>query len=295
MQAFRNAAKPVVYVITITFLSWMILDLERTLTGGKGGFFSRTSVGSVNGEPIEIKAFQTAVSNAMTQRQRATGSAATLEDREQVSNEVWNSFIESSLINAEIDKHRIGTTPDEITEYIKNVPPQEFTTQPDLQTNGKFDLSKYQRWLAGPLGQQYVPMLEAQSRDQILRNRLFVGVTADVYLSDAASLGWRYRDQNEKVKISLTPIVAKMVIPGQRSLGLGRRDQGVFCCAHERLHPAEDGVHALCGRPAPAGRERHGGGTRPRRCGPRADRQWAEVRGRRQDRIVGHRFRSSRR
>ena len=210
MQAFRSAAKPVVYLITITFLSWMILDLSGIT--GKGGFFTRTSVGSVNGESIEIKAFQQALTNAMNQRQRANGNAATLEERDQASDEVWNSFVESALVNEQIAAQRVTTTPDEITDYIKNVPPQEFTTQPDLQTNGKFDLSKYQRWLAGPVGQQYVPIFELQSRDQILRNRLFIGITADVYLSDAA-LWEKFRDQNEKVKISLTPIVGRMVVP----------------------------------------------------------------------------------
>ncbi len=210
MQAFRNAAKPVVYLITITFLSWMILDLSGIT--GKGGFFTRTSVGSVNGESIEIKAFQNALTNAMNNRQRVTGSSATLEDREQASNEVWNSFVESALINEQIDKHHITTTADEVSDYIRNIPPQEFTTQPDLQTNGKFDLTKYQRWLASPVGQQYVPIFEAQSRDQILRNRLYISITADVYLSDVA-LWEKFRDQNEKVKISLTPIIGRMVVP----------------------------------------------------------------------------------
>ena len=210
MQTFRNAAKPVVYLITITFLSWMILDLSG-ITGGKGGFLTRTSVGSVNGESIEIKAFQQAVTNATTQRQRTSGSAASLEDREQVSDDVWNSFVEASLINDQISKHRVTTSADEISEYIKNVPPQELSAQPEFSTNGKFDLTKYQRWLASPAGQQYVPIFEAQSRDAILRNRLFIDITADVYLSDPA-LWEKYRDQHEKVKISLTPIVGRMVV-----------------------------------------------------------------------------------
>jgi peptidyl-prolyl cis-trans isomerase D len=228
MQAFRNAAKPVVYLITITFLSWMILDLSGIT--GKGGFFTRTSVGSVNGESIEIKTFQQALTNAMNQRQRATGNAATLEEREQASNEVWDSFVESALINEQIDKHHVTTTPDEITDYIKNVPPQEFTTQPDLQTNGKFDLSKYQRWLAGPVGQQYVPIFEVQSRDQILRNRLYISITADVYLSDAA-LWEKYRDLNEKVKISLTPIVGRMVVPDS-AVSAGEDEIKAYYTAH---------------------------------------------------------------
>jgi peptidyl-prolyl cis-trans isomerase D len=209
MQAFRNAAKPVVYLITITFLSWMILDLSGIT--GKGGFFTRTSVGSINGESVELRAYQQAVQNQLTQQQRATGTTLSLEDNDKLRNDVWDSFIESSLINDQIKKNHVTTSPEEIIEWISNLPPPELKTMPDFQTGGTFDLSKYQRWLAGPVGQQYVPTFEAQTRDQILRTRLFSNITADVFLSDAA-LWQKYRDQNEKVKISLTPVIGRNLI-----------------------------------------------------------------------------------
>ena len=210
MQAFRNAAKPVVYLITITFLSWMILDLSGIT--GKGGFFTQTSVGSVNGEPVDVRAYQAAVQSAMTQRQQATGGTLSLEESDEIRNEVWDNFVETTVINDQIKKYHISTSPDEITEWIKNVPPPEIQAAPDFQTAGKFDLAKYQRWLGSPVGQQFVPTMEAQSRQQILRNKLFSAVTADVFLSDAA-LWQKYRDQNEKVRISLTPIIGKNIIP----------------------------------------------------------------------------------
>ncbi|MGH7524741.1 MAG: peptidyl-prolyl cis-trans isomerase [Gemmatimonadales bacterium] len=210
MQAFRNAAKPVVYLITITFLSWMILDLSGIT--GKGGFLTRTSVGSVNGEPVDVRAYQAAVQSAMTQRQQATGGSLTLEQTRELQNDVWDNFVETTVINEQIAQHHITTSPDEITEWIKNVPPTEIQALPEFQTGGKFDLAKYQRWLAGPVGQQYVPSMEAQSREQILRQKLFIAVTADIFLSDAA-LWQKYQDQNEKVRISLTPIIGKNIIP----------------------------------------------------------------------------------
>ncbi|HEY4100257.1 MAG TPA: peptidyl-prolyl cis-trans isomerase [Gemmatimonadales bacterium] len=210
MQAFRNAAKPVVYLITITFMSWMILDLSGIT--GKGGFFTKTSVGSINGEPVDIRAFQAAVQNATTQRQQSGGGTMSLDETEQLRDDVWNQFIETTVVDEQVKKYHITTSPDEITEWIRNVPPQEIQSVPDFQTNGTFDLSKYQRWLASPVGQQYVPSMEAQAREQILRTKLFGAVTSDVYLSDA-SLWQRYRDQNEKVKISLTPIIGLNVVP----------------------------------------------------------------------------------
>jgi len=210
MQAFRNAAKPVVYLITITFLSWMILDLSGIT--GKGGFFTQTSVGSINGESVELRAYQQAVQNQLTQQQKSSGTTLSLEENDRLRNDVWDSFIEATLINNEIKRNNVTTSPDEITEWIKNLPPPELKTMTDFQTGGTFDLTKYQRWLAGPVGQQFVPTFEAQTRDQILRTRLFTNITADVYLSDPA-LWQKYRDQNEKVKISLTPIIGRNVVP----------------------------------------------------------------------------------
>ncbi len=210
MQAFRNAAKPVVYLITITFLSWMILDLSGIT--GKGGFFTRTSVGSVNGQPVDVRAYQAAVQNETTRRQQSSGGTLSLEQTDQLRNDVWDQFVESIVVNDQIAKNHIATTPDEIAEWIKNVPPPEVQAVPEFQTAGNFDLSKYQRWLASPVGQQYVPTLEAQSRDQILRNKLYSAITADVFLSDAA-LWQKYRDLNEQVRISLTPIIGKNIVP----------------------------------------------------------------------------------
>ena len=209
MQAFRNAAKPVVYLITITFLSWMILDLSGIT--GKGGFFTQTSVGSINGETVELRAYQQAVQNQVTQQQKASGATLSLEDNDRLRNDVWDSFIESTLINDQIKRNHVTTSPEEITEWIKNLPPQEFRSMPDFQTSGVFDLTKYQRWLAGPVGQQYVPVIEAQTRDQILRTRLFTNVTADIFISDPA-LWQKYRDINEKIKISLTPVIGRNIV-----------------------------------------------------------------------------------
>lgn len=211
MQAFRNAAKPVVYLITITFLSWMILSLSG-LTGGGGGFLSKTSVGSINGESVDIRAYQQAVQNELTRRQQASGNTVSLEETDAVRNEIWNEFVETALINEQIKQHHITTSPDEIAQWIQNVPPPEVQTQAEFQTNGTFDLTKYQRWLAGPVGQQYVPSLEEQSQDEILRQKLFADLTADVYLSDPA-LWQKYRDQNETASISLTPIIGRNIVP----------------------------------------------------------------------------------
>ena len=210
MQAFRSAAKPVMLLITVTFLAWIIVDLSGIT--GNGGVLTKTNVGSINGTTVDARVYQQAVQQAITQRQQQSGKSLGLEETEQVRNEVWDQFVQNAVISDQIEKRNLGVTTDEIADAIRNVPPQEVQTLPDFQTAGKFDLRKYQAWLASPVGQQAVPVLEARYREEILQSKLLRNVTADIFLSDA-SLWERYRDQHEQVKISLTAIIARNAVP----------------------------------------------------------------------------------
>ncbi len=211
MQAFRNAAKPVVILITVSFLVWMVVDLSG-ITGSSSGFMTRTSVGSINGEAVDSRAYQEAVQQTVTQRQGQSGANIGIEETEAIRNEVWEGFIQQVALRSEIAKHKLKVTADEIAQAIATVPPPEVREEEQFLTNGQFDMSKYQRWLGSPVGQQFVPVLETRYRDEILRAKLLRNVTADVFLSDPA-LWERYRDQNEKVSILLTPILPRTVVP----------------------------------------------------------------------------------
>jgi peptidyl-prolyl cis-trans isomerase D len=210
MQAFRNAAKPVAYLITAAFLLWMLVDLSG-LSGG-GGVLTKTTVGSINGQSVDARIYSEAVQRAVTARQQETGRSLGLEEVDQVRNEVWEQFIQNAVLEAEVKRRNLGVSPDEIATLIRNVPPPEVQSSPDFQTDGQFDLTKYQRWLASAVGQQAIPFLEARYRDEILRAKLLRNVTADIFLSDAA-LWERYRDAREATSIALTPIIARNIIP----------------------------------------------------------------------------------
>jgi peptidyl-prolyl cis-trans isomerase D len=131
-------------------------------------------------------------------RQRQSPGPLGLEDAQQVRDEVWEQFVQNTVLSAEYRRRGITVTEDEIAEAIRNSPPPEFREVPEFQTDSQFDMGKYQRWLTSSVAQQYLPALEAQYREQIQRSKLLRVVTADVYLSDAA-LWERYRDEHEMV------------------------------------------------------------------------------------------------
>lgn len=210
MQAFRNAAKPIMVVVAITFFAWLVLDLSG-ITGGTG-LLTNTSVGKVNGRSIDARTYQTIVQQSIDARQRQTPGTMGLEDYKQVRDEVWNDIVQNTVLDAEYRRRGIQVSEEEIVQAIRNSPLPEFQSVPEFQTDSQFDLGKYQRWLTSSLAQQYLPSLEAQYREELQRAKLLRVVTADVYLSDAA-LWEKYRDENEKVKIKLTAIIPRNVVP----------------------------------------------------------------------------------
>jgi peptidyl-prolyl cis-trans isomerase D len=210
MQAFRNAAKPLLVVITITFFAWLVIDLSGITSGT--GLLTRTAVGKVNGQSIDARTYQSVVQQSIDARQRQAPGALGMEDYEQIRDEVWEQFVQGTVLQAEYQRRGITVSEDEIVQALRTSPPPEFQKIPEFQTDSQFDLGKYQRWLMSSVAQQYLPALESQYREQLMRSKLLRVVTADVYLSDAA-LWEQYRDEHETVKISLTAIIPKNIIP----------------------------------------------------------------------------------
>lgn len=210
MQAFRNAAKPLLVVIAITFFAWLVLDLSG-ITGGTG-LLTRTSVGKINGRSVDARTYENIVQQSIDARQRQSPGAMGLDDYQQVRDEVWDQIVQSSVLESEYRRRGISVSDDEIVQALRNSPPPEFRNVPEFQTDSQFDLAKYQRWLTSSVAQQYLPSLEAQFRDELQRAKLLRIVTSDIYLSDAA-LWERYRDEHEQVKIGLTAIVPRNAVP----------------------------------------------------------------------------------
>lgn len=210
MQAFRNAAKPVVVVLMVAFVGWLVFDLSG-LSGG-GGFMTQTSVGKVEGRSIDSRVYQEAVQTTITNQQQSSGDVIGIEGVAAIRDQVWEQFVTSTLLEREFRRRGIRVSSAEIAEAIRNFPPPELREDPSMMTDGQFDVAKYQRWLASAVGQQYIPLLENRYREEILRSRLFRAIVADVAVSDAA-LWERFRDEHERVQVGLVRLDPATSVP----------------------------------------------------------------------------------
>ena len=209
MQAFRSLAgkfAAAIFAVLMLVFLWTSVDWSQ-VTGG-----SRTVVGEINGVSVQLAAYSQQLQSAIEQQQRATGRTLTSEEVEQVRDEVWRQLVAQISLEKEYEKRGIQARSDEVAMAIQESPPQQLLTQPEFQTDGKFDLTKYQSWLRSSAGAQYIPYLKAQYEDEIRRSKLLRVVTADVYVSDAG-LWQAWRDANEKVTAEVTAILPRNAVP----------------------------------------------------------------------------------
>jgi peptidyl-prolyl cis-trans isomerase D len=211
MKAFRNTAKPLIFIVAISFFAWLVLDLSG-LTGGTG-LLTETSVGKINGKSVDTRVFQQAVAQATEASQRQSAEPLGLAEVAQIRDQVWEQFIQERLLEAEYKRWGIRVQADEVAAAIRGSPPQDLMTLPDFQTDGQFDAAKYERWLASSVGQSYIPALEAQYRNTILQAKLARHLLASVTVSDAA-LWARFRDENEEARVGLVRFAAPEVVTG---------------------------------------------------------------------------------
>lgn len=204
MRAMREITKPVFWIVAVTFIGWMAYgQVSDFIAGGKD------VVLKVDGAVVRSQPFQAQYQATLEQYRRQQGAARlTREDEQQVQDRVAEQFIQNILL--ERAYHRLGITisDEEILQAARVSPPpqilQQVVQDPTFQTNGQFDITKWQRYLTSA-APEFRAQVEQLYREYLPQRKLEDYLTADVYVSDAKL--WRiWRDQHESVTVALLAV-----------------------------------------------------------------------------------------
>ena len=210
MNFFRKLAAPVVAVISITFLAWMVFDLSGIT--GNGGVAMARAAGKVDGQVLDARDFELMVQREAQQAQQQGQASLGTDDYARIRDKVWNEWVDQAVLEAEFQRRGITVTDEELADAIRTTPLPELMQNEALQTDGRFDMTKYSRWLMSSSAAQVIPALEGRYRSEMMRNKLLRVVTADVFVSDA-ELWRRYRDEHEQVSVDLAAIIPRNAVP----------------------------------------------------------------------------------
>src|SRR5919112_1268032 len=164
----RSAAKYIWIFIVIVFVG-VFLFTETSGLLGRAPVTTGTAVAEVNGDEIPYTTWMQAAQQRIQQEQQGRGRSLSLDEEEQIRNDVFAQFMQS----------------------------------PELQTDGRFDIEKYQRFLKSAAARQQglYFQLENYYRTEIPRAKLYEQVASEVFVTDDEL--WRtYRDQNDSAKVS---------------------------------------------------------------------------------------------
>src|SRR6476661_231435 len=198
----RSAAKYIWIFIVIVFVG-VFLFTETSGLLGRARITTGTVVAKVNGDEIPYTTWVQAAQQRIQQEQEGRGRSLTLDEEEQIRNEVFNQLVQSLLLDQEYKRRGIRVTDEEIVQAAQFSPPPQFMQSPELQTDGRFDLEKYQRFLKSAAARQQglYAQLENYYRTEIPRAKLYERVASEVFVTDDEL--WRtYRDQHDSSKVS---------------------------------------------------------------------------------------------
>lgn len=202
LQSMRSSAKYIWIFVTVAFVGGFLL-YESSGLFGSAPITSTTAVATVNGQDILVTTWQALSSQLEQQRTASNGESVSLDERQAIQDQAWEQLVDDALLSQEMRRRGITVTVDELTNAAKYSPPPQLMQDPELQTNGQFDLEKYQRFLASPTAKQSGLLLQLESyyRDAIPKQKLYQQITSGLWISDA-SLWMNYRDAHDSAAIS---------------------------------------------------------------------------------------------
>jgi peptidyl-prolyl cis-trans isomerase D len=198
----RSSAKYIWWIIVVVFVG-VFLFTETSGLLGRSRITTSTAVAKVNGDEIPYTTWLQAAQQRIQQEQQGRGRSLTLDEEEQIRNDVFDQLVQSILLDQEYKRRGIRVTNEEIVQAAQFNPPPQFMQSPELQTDGRFDLEKYQRFLKSAAARQQglYYQLENYYRTEIPRAKLFEQVASEVFVTDDEL--WRiFRDQHDSAKVS---------------------------------------------------------------------------------------------
>ena len=206
MRQMRENTKWIMLVTAVAFVGLMVFQWGMDITGRSG--LSIGEIGSVNGTSVNYEAFNQAYRSLYDQVQASQEDPVTTQQVSDIEDAAWDEVVNQVLIRQELNRRGIVVTDEELLTAARFSPPPEFQTSPAFQTDGLFDIQKYQAFLVSPTVDDLMLLrLEMYYRDVIPRSKLMRQVSSDLYITDAA-LWEEYRDRNEQISVryvSLNP------------------------------------------------------------------------------------------
>jgi peptidyl-prolyl cis-trans isomerase D len=198
MKQMRDNTKWIMLVTALAFVALMVFEWGMDISGISSG---TGEIGRVGSSSVTLDAYNATYRNLYDQVSGSQAEPVSSQQNREIENAAWDEVVNQILIQQELRRRGIVVTDEEIRQAALFAPPPEFRNAAAFQTDGQFDLAKYQQFISSSADNTLLLQLEAYYRDIIPRGKLLRQVTSGIQVSDAKL--WRsYRDENERAEVA---------------------------------------------------------------------------------------------
>src|SRR5919205_780159 len=214
LQSMRSAAKYIWWIIVLSFIIGFVFYQtsglsSRTRTPG-------TTVARVNGDVVTLESWEYAKRSRIQEEQQQSSRPLTLDDERRLEDETFNQIVTEILLQQEYKRRGITVSDQEIQQAALEMPHPQLMQNPEFQTEGRFDMDKYRRFLSSPAARQQGVLLGLESyyRRVIPQRKLFEQVASGVYVTDGQL--WRmWQDTHDSAQVSFVALTPSMIPDSQ--------------------------------------------------------------------------------
>ena len=202
----RGIAKYIWIFLFVAFVGGFLLgDVSGLL--GRAPVTTTTVVAKVNGDEIPYVAWQNLSLQLSSEQERRTGRSLNLDERQQIEDQAFNQLVSDVLLQQEYERRGIRVTDAEIQSAALTSPPQDVYTNPNFQTDGRFDPAKYQRFITSPIARQQGISIQLENyyRSELPKQKLFSQLVSEAWVSDER-LFRMYRDERDSATVRYVAI-----------------------------------------------------------------------------------------
>ncbi len=198
----RGVAKYIWIFLFIAFVGGFLLaDMSGLI--GQSPVTTSTVVAKVNGDEIPYLSWENLTRQLVQQQEQQAGRSITADERLQIEQQAFDQLVSDVLLKQEYERRGIRVTDEEIVAAAQTNPPPQFLQAPELQTEGRFDIEKYQRFLQSPVARQQglLSQLEDYYRSELPRTKLFAQLVTETWISDEALFSV-FKDERDSARVS---------------------------------------------------------------------------------------------
>ncbi len=203
MDKMRKSTSVILWVLIFSFgVLWMLADTNFFDVIQRGS----QSLGSVNGESIELEEYNNRINYYVEQYSQQTGNSVDSEMRAEFEERAWNEVVTGKLLQQKMEELGIEVTDQEVVNMITGENPDPFIRQQFQREDGTIDRVALKTAIESPENKQLWIAIEDQMRQKRRQQKM------DNYLQSSMEVS-QYEVEQQYIRNNTRADVAYVRFP----------------------------------------------------------------------------------